>query len=329
MDLLMGLGKTRIAIESAVRALDVERRRTRVVFVTRPDVCAHIREEIARYTDDDSNVEFEVFSYTSVPSPYYCDWLVVDECHDVYKKKVVMARLATVSRSFVVLLTGSSGSSRELARQFHALVGPGQPLVFRSDTAASVVVPARQTTMSIVLGQGQRESYNQKVEAVKSASGGVARTNMMRSLREFLSNEKVPSIGVALKSCSLRKVVLFSAFRSTLLLLRLTLPKQQTVWCDGTVSQSRRRAALTTFRSDSSKRFLVLSLGLFSHGVDLGYCNGLVLCEPPWSGAEHRQTLCRLQRIGQANNQEILLVVCDDTLEAKLLASNSVPTLVV
>ena len=64
VDLLMGLGKTRIAIESAVRALDVERRRTRVVFVTRPDVCAHIREEIARYTDDDSNVEFEVFSYT-------------------------------------------------------------------------------------------------------------------------------------------------------------------------------------------------------------------------------------------------------------------------
>jgi SNF2 family DNA or RNA helicase len=330
--LKMGLGKTFIVLRFFLELLH-RFKAFRLLFVTKHDIVAHIKEEVKIEMNSCLRSTVQVKSYREIQygsCDNSCDILVLDESHDIYQKKKLTCALTLIPRSFVVLLTGSAGSKREVQQQWETLVDTkdtaSTAVVYRIDVKLleNVVKTANEHNVCLQMTASQEVYYEKQVAAFKCCKQGIMKVNAMRSLRKNLSTFKIAYVTGVLQDaiCKGLKIVVFSEFASVLLQLRLALPQRGVVACDGTVQSKQRQKQLREFRNNDNNHILVASTSLFSHGVDLGFCHGLVHMEPPWQGHTQRQTNARIERLGQVSAQKILFVLFQNTLETKLLASN-------
>jgi superfamily II DNA or RNA helicase len=336
VDIPMGHGKTLIVLRMFLERFNACQVIS-LLFVTKQDVVAHIREELEK-EQFPSQYLVVVKSYkdilkqkpnttTTTAVPSY-DMVVFDESHDVFKKSRLVEQLRRyVHKNFVILLTGSAGSQREIQKQWNVLVSEGEPIVFRArpEHLKRVVKNANEYTIQLQLTESQQLDYENQKQVIKQSSKSIEKVNCMRTLRKKLSYWKLEYVRTILVDAIFKKlkIAVFSEFANILVELRLLLPSKSIVVCDGSVSPRQRRIALKEFSSDTAKHVLIASSKLLSHGVDLGYCNGLIHLEPPWLRHTQQQTNARIVRIGQVTTQEILFLLFRDTMEIKLLASNN------
>jgi len=329
--LKMGLGKTFIVLRFFHELL-YSFEAFRLLFVTKHDIVEHINEEVRMELSGRIRQTVQVKSYRDIQYGSVknsCDILVLDECHNVYQKKKLIYALALIPRSFVVLLTGSAGSKREMQKQWEVLVDikdiASTAIVYRIDVKLleNVVKTANEHNVYLEMSVSQKAYYETQVAAFK-CSKRIMKVNAMRSLRKNLSTWKIAYVTGVLRDAMHKglKIVVFSEFSSVLLQLRLALPQTGVIACDGTIPPKQRQKQLIEFRHNDKNHILLASTILFSHGIDLGFCHGLVHMEPPWQGHTQRQSNARIERIGQVSSQQILFVLYKNTLETKLLSSN-------
>jgi len=119
-----------------------------------------------------------------------------------------------------------------------------------------------------------------------------------------------------------RKVVLFSEWTTMLNLIEplLTKRKLDFVRLDGSVPQKEREQLVDKFRSDPEcKLFLTTNAG--STGLNLQAANTVINVDLPWNPAVLEQRIARAHRMGQTQPVQVYVLVTEETIEEKLLAT--------
>jgi SNF2 family DNA or RNA helicase len=135
--------------------------------------------------------------------------------------------------------------------------------------------------------------------------------------RESVKLDQLQS-DVAEVSESGRKVVVFSQWVEPLLLLATALAPFGPLQFHGRVAPRERQHILETFRSDPSKRVLLMSYGTGSVGLNLQIANYVFLFDRWWNPAVEDQAINRAHRIGQANPVFVTRFVTQDTIEERI-----------
>jgi superfamily II DNA or RNA helicase len=119
-----------------------------------------------------------------------------------------------------------------------------------------------------------------------------------------------------------RKAILFSEWTTMLNLIEPLLKKRKLpfVRLDGSVPQKQRQAIVHEFQNNPDcKLFLTSNAG--STGLNLQSANTVINVDLPWNPAVLEQRVARAYRMGQKRPVDVYILVTEDTLEEKLLAT--------
>lgn len=119
-----------------------------------------------------------------------------------------------------------------------------------------------------------------------------------------------------------RKIVLFSEWTTMLDLIEPILKKRKLdfVRLDGSVPQKQRQELVHRFQTDADcKLFLTTNAG--SVGLNLQAANTVINVDLPWNPAVLEQRIARAHRMGQTQPVQVYVLVTEETIEDKLLAT--------
>jgi len=121
-----------------------------------------------------------------------------------------------------------------------------------------------------------------------------------------------------------RKAVLFSEWTTMLNLIEPMLHKRRVdfVRLDGSVPQAKRQQLVNRFQSDPRcQLFLTTNAG--ATGLNLQAANTVINVDLPWNPAVLEQRISRAHRMGQSQPVQVFVLVTEETIEEKLLATLS------
>ena len=121
-----------------------------------------------------------------------------------------------------------------------------------------------------------------------------------------------------------RKAVLFSEWTTMLNLIEPLVEQRDVdfVRLDGSVPQKKRQQLVHQFQDDPEcKLFLTTNAG--ATGLNLQAANTIVNVDLPWNPAVLEQRIARAHRMGQKRPVEVYVLVTEDTIEDRLLATLS------
>ncbi|HSG70834.1 MAG TPA: DEAD/DEAH box helicase, partial [Planctomycetaceae bacterium] len=121
-----------------------------------------------------------------------------------------------------------------------------------------------------------------------------------------------------------RKAVLFSEWTTMLNLIEPILKKRKLdyVRLDGSVPQKKRQQLVGRFQNEPACR-LFLTTNAGATGLNLQAADTIINVDLPWNPAILEQRIARAHRMGQKNPVQIYLLVTEQTLEERLLATLS------
>ncbi len=121
---------------------------------------------------------------------------------------------------------------------------------------------------------------------------------------------------------STEKVIIFSTFVSALELIRHALDANniKSIQIDGSVKGPLRTAYLQSFRTDSSFRVLLLPYKVGSEGLNITEASKVILVEPWWNDAVHKQAIGRSFRMGQSKEVTAYYLNNNETVESRVLS---------
>src|SRR5438270_5786 len=120
------------------------------------------------------------------------------------------------------------------------------------------------------------------------------------------------------------KVLLFSEWTTMLDLIEPLLEKRRLhfVRLDGSVPQKLRQGLVQEFQSNPGCR-LFLTTNAGSTGLNLQAANTVINVDLPWNPAVLEQRIARAYRMGQEQPVQVFVLITEDTIEEKLLATLS------
>jgi SNF2 family DNA or RNA helicase len=121
-----------------------------------------------------------------------------------------------------------------------------------------------------------------------------------------------------------RKILLFSEWTTMLNQIEPTLQRLglEFVRLDGKVPQKQRQQLVHRFQKDPKCR-LFITTNAGSTGLNLQAANTVINVDLPWNPAVLEQRIARAHRMGQEQPVHVYLMVTEETLEEKLLATLS------
>ena len=121
-----------------------------------------------------------------------------------------------------------------------------------------------------------------------------------------------------------RKIVLFSEWTTMLTLIERRIKRFNLdyVRLDGSVPQKKRQQLVHQFQRDPTCR-LFLTTNAGSTGLNLQAANTVINVDLPWNPAMLEQHIARAHRMGQKNPVQVYLLITEETIEEKLLATLS------
>ena len=121
-----------------------------------------------------------------------------------------------------------------------------------------------------------------------------------------------------------RKIVLFSEWTTMLELIEARLKRfgADYVRLDGSVPQKKRQQLVHRFQRDAACR-LFLATNAGATGLNLQAADTIVNVDLPWNPAVLEQRIGRAHRMGQKRPVQVYLLVTEETIEEKLLATLS------
>ncbi|HAA11395.1 MAG TPA: helicase SNF2, partial [Cytophagales bacterium] len=118
------------------------------------------------------------------------------------------------------------------------------------------------------------------------------------------------------------KLLIFSQFVKMLKLISTALDDEGIAYeyLDGQSSQKQRQASVEHFQSDTDCRVFLISLKAGGTGLNLTAADYVYLVDPWWNPAVEAQAIDRSYRIGQEKKVIAYRMICQDTVEEKILA---------
>jgi SNF2 family DNA or RNA helicase len=80
-----------------------------------------------------------------------------------------------------------------------------------------------------------------------------------------------------------------------------------------------RQGSISIFEKSAEIKVMIASLKAGGIGIDLTMANKCILVEPWWNDAVQQQAFCRLFRIGQERNVEIVKIAVEDTIDVYMM----------
>ena len=119
---------------------------------------------------------------------------------------------------------------------------------------------------------------------------------------------------------STTKTVIFSQWTSFLNVIQSHLPpNMKAARIDGTLSPTRRDAAMHSFSTDPSCTVLLASLAVCSVGLNLVAANQVILADSWWAPAIEDQAVDRVHRLGQTREVTVWRLVVTGSVEERVL----------
>ncbi|MEB2774993.1 SNF2-related protein [Algoriphagus sp. D3-2-R+10] len=118
------------------------------------------------------------------------------------------------------------------------------------------------------------------------------------------------------------KILVFSQFTGMLALIREQLEKERIgySYLDGKITERKRQEAVRAFQEEAEVRVFLLSLKAGGTGLNLTAGDYVYLVDPWWNPAVENQAIDRCYRIGQDKKVMAYRLICQDSLEEKILA---------
>jgi SNF2 family DNA or RNA helicase len=114
------------------------------------------------------------------------------------------------------------------------------------------------------------------------------------------------------------KIIIFSYFTSFLLDLHNILPNS--LIFHGKLNSNTRQETLSCFKTDPSKKILLINLRAGGCGLNLTEANHLILVEPYWNKSEEDQAINRIHRYGQTKSCFIYKLQINNSIESWMKA---------
>lgn len=116
-----------------------------------------------------------------------------------------------------------------------------------------------------------------------------------------------------------RKVLVFSFFLETGRRIRELLGERCMEPISGAVSPARRQEILDAFKEAPAGTVLVSQILAGGTGLNIQAASVVILCEPQFKPSTENQAISRAYRMGQARNVLVYRLLCEDTVDERML----------
>ena len=151
--------------------------------------------------------------------------------------------------------------------------------------------------------------------------------NFVASDRARLSSKYQKMLQVIQFTPPEEQIIVFSSFAENLNVFKGYLDKNRisNITIDGSVTGVNRNNALESFKNARSPsgapiKVLLMTYKVGSEGLTITNANHVLLCEPWWNHATHRQAIARVHRTGQTRPVKVYKFVCKNTIEEQIYA---------
>lgn len=117
-----------------------------------------------------------------------------------------------------------------------------------------------------------------------------------------------------------RKVIVFSFFLDTIRKVTALLGDRCTEPINGSVSPERRQAIIDGFDRAPAGKVLVAQIQSGGTGLNIQSASVVILCEPQFKPSIENQAVSRAYRMGQTRNVLVYRLLCDDTVDEKIMS---------
>ncbi len=116
-----------------------------------------------------------------------------------------------------------------------------------------------------------------------------------------------------------RKVIVFSFFLDTINKVSKLLGERCTDPINGSVPPNRRQEIIDEFDKAPAGKVLVAQIQSGGTGLNIQAASVVVLCEPQFKPSIENQAISRAYRMGQTRNVLVFRLLCDDTVDEKIM----------
>ena len=116
-----------------------------------------------------------------------------------------------------------------------------------------------------------------------------------------------------------RKVIVFSFFLDTIDMVVKTLGDRCMTPINGSVSPQRRQEIIDEFEKAPAGSVLPAQIQSGGTGLNIQTASVVILCEPQFKPSIENQAVARAHRMGQARNVLVYRLICDDTVDEKIM----------
>jgi len=298
LQLIQGAGKTAIALCSMPPP---------ILFLCPPHVVSAIQAETVRLRMASSVtvVSYAVASRWATLPPHTS--LILDEFH------LISAKVQAMVTNFDHVLALSATPRVTPPKGWPTVSIITAPLDPRFQQVVSRV---RYETQPWSMPDVTRSAYDSTMTSIRSSQPRDRFHGIMRA-RAFLSLSKAHKVAAQLISGSApsHKILIVSEFAPTLVAIAALLPPSSYVLAMNSASVER-------FQS-SSRQFLLSPLRYTSHGINLGYLDGIILIESTYRQHAIKHLIGRLHRLGSspssgAMRQLVVAIYYADSIECAL-----------
>lgn len=116
-----------------------------------------------------------------------------------------------------------------------------------------------------------------------------------------------------------RKVIVFSFFLDTIRKVKLLLGNRCTNPINGSVTPQRRQEIIDEFDKAPAGAVLVAQIQSGGTGLNIQSASVVIICEPQFKPSIENQAISRAYRMGQTRNVLVYRLLCENTIEEKLV----------
>ncbi len=217
---------------------------------------------------------------------------IVDELHLLTDKKILLHNLTFVKSLYFIGLDGTP-CERLIQKLPHFKLAS----CYKDDLIQLSQQAPQIETIILHLNPESLAKYNTQIINQQNI---IKDSLLLLQGRKLLSQEKIPFVvDMANKIPRQYKVVIFSEFPQSLLLLTMKLPLHSFMKIDSSVKTTDRLKKIKLFEMDDKITFLLCSRSACGVGVDLGFVDIMYILEPTYHLSTEIQMDDRITRLGQ------------------------------
>jgi SNF2 family DNA or RNA helicase len=180
-----------------------------------------------------------------------------------------------------------------------------------------VVLPETRDTARVV---EKEEPFTEKEIRPLGILPGQVSPELRREMGEALAPQCIQYIADMIKSGT-KKILVEVYHRSVAIIMYTGLLEHNPLMITGKTPINKRQAIVDKFQTDPTHKVFIGNIQAAGEGYTLTQAHDVVLCEPSYVPGENTQFIERTHRIGQKNNVTAHLLVAENSMGARILAS--------